>query len=144
MVRHGGSSAGSYLADPTSPIPSHCASIVMTSTLRVNRIIYSPTQHRRLPPAGQTMLTHTHNNVSISRNMKLYSMRVDKHYVPGMLPVCSVELLKLTTPNICWISLTVFYVFRHTFDLANLCANSIVLSMMLVYKYELVLCRVNR
>ena len=35
MVRHGGSSAGSYLADPTSPIPSHCASIVITSTLRV-------------------------------------------------------------------------------------------------------------
>ena len=26
----------SYLADPTSPIPSHCASIVVTSTLRVN------------------------------------------------------------------------------------------------------------
>ena len=37
MVGHGGSSASSYLADPTSPIPSHCASIVMTSTLRVNR-----------------------------------------------------------------------------------------------------------
>ena len=36
MVRHGGSSAGSYLADPTSPIPSHCASIIATSTLRVN------------------------------------------------------------------------------------------------------------
>ena len=36
MVRHGGSSAGSYLADPTSPIPSHCASIVVTSTLRAN------------------------------------------------------------------------------------------------------------
>ena len=36
MVWHGGSSAGSYLADPTSPIPSHCASIVVTSTLRVN------------------------------------------------------------------------------------------------------------
>ena len=36
MVGHGGSSAGSYLADPTSPIPSHCASIVETSTLRVN------------------------------------------------------------------------------------------------------------
>ena len=34
--RHGGSSAGLYLADPTSPIPSHCASIVATSTLRVN------------------------------------------------------------------------------------------------------------
>ena len=37
MVGHGGSSAGSYLADPTSPIPSHCASIVATSTLRVNK-----------------------------------------------------------------------------------------------------------
>ena len=36
MVRHGGSSAGSYLTDPTSPIPSHCASIVVTSTVRVN------------------------------------------------------------------------------------------------------------
>ena len=35
MVGHGGSSAGLYLADPTSPIPSHCASIVATSTLRV-------------------------------------------------------------------------------------------------------------
>ena len=32
MVGHGGSSAGSYLADPTSPIPSHCALIVATST----------------------------------------------------------------------------------------------------------------
>ena len=35
MVGHAGSSAGSYLADPTSPIPSHCASIVVTSTVRV-------------------------------------------------------------------------------------------------------------
>ena len=38
MVGHGGSSAGSYLANPTSPIPSHCASIVVTSTLRVKRV----------------------------------------------------------------------------------------------------------
>ena len=37
MVGHGGSSAGSYLADPTSPIPSHCASIVVMSTLRVDK-----------------------------------------------------------------------------------------------------------
>ena len=36
MVGHGGSSAVSYLANPTSPIPSHCASIVTTSTLKVN------------------------------------------------------------------------------------------------------------
>ena len=40
MVGHGGSSADSYLADPTSPIPSHCASIVVTSTLRVNHIAF--------------------------------------------------------------------------------------------------------
>ena len=40
MVGHGGSSAGSYLADPTSAIPSHCASIVMTSTLRVNCYVH--------------------------------------------------------------------------------------------------------
>ena len=29
MVGHGGSSAGSYLDDPTSPIPSHCAVIIL-------------------------------------------------------------------------------------------------------------------
>ena len=38
MVEHGGSSADSYLADPTSSIPSHCASIVATSTVRVNTL----------------------------------------------------------------------------------------------------------
>ena len=41
MVGHGGSSAGSYLADPTSPIPSHCASIVVTSTLRVKVVLFA-------------------------------------------------------------------------------------------------------
>ena len=39
MVGHGGRSAGSYLTDPTSPIPSHCASIVATSTFRVNIVL---------------------------------------------------------------------------------------------------------
>ena len=29
LVGHGGSSAGSYLANPTSPIPSHCAVIIL-------------------------------------------------------------------------------------------------------------------
>ena len=41
MVGHGGSSAGSYLADPTSPLPSHCASIVATSTVRVKLSAFS-------------------------------------------------------------------------------------------------------
>ena len=39
MAGHGGSSAGSYLADPTSPIPSHCASIIVTSTVRVKNLL---------------------------------------------------------------------------------------------------------
>ena len=39
MVGHVGSSVGSYLADPTSPIPSHCASIVTTSTVRVKSLL---------------------------------------------------------------------------------------------------------
>ena len=43
MVGHGGSSAGSYLADPTSPIPSHCASIVVTSTVRVKFVLFMNT-----------------------------------------------------------------------------------------------------
>ena len=38
MDGHGGSSAGSYRTDPTSPIPPHCVSIVATSTLRVNKL----------------------------------------------------------------------------------------------------------
>ena len=48
MVGHGGNSAGSYLDDPTSPIPSHCASIVTTNTVRVKinivlfRIVQKP------------------------------------------------------------------------------------------------------
>ena len=49
MAGHGGSSAGSYLADPTSPIPSHCASIVATNTLRVNNeICNQDTEHKKL------------------------------------------------------------------------------------------------
>ena len=42
MVGYGGTSAGSYLADPTSPIPSHGASIVVSSTLRVNTYTARP------------------------------------------------------------------------------------------------------
>ena len=45
MVGHGGNSAGSYLADPTSPIPSHCASVVVTSTVRVKSMVGSQSVH---------------------------------------------------------------------------------------------------
>ena len=37
MVGDGESRASSYVTDPTSPIPSHCASIVVTSTVRVKK-----------------------------------------------------------------------------------------------------------
>ena len=40
MVRHGGSSAGSYLADPTSPIPSHGAVIVLFKSVPVHQLLW--------------------------------------------------------------------------------------------------------
>ena len=38
MVGHGGSSAGSYLADPTSPITSHCAVIILFKSVPVHQL----------------------------------------------------------------------------------------------------------
>ena len=60
MVGHGGSSAGSYLADPTSPIPSHRASIVVTSTLRVNKSTRRECQYTEWPASrAVSVLPHT-------------------------------------------------------------------------------------
>ena len=56
MVGHGGSSASSYLTDPTSPIPSHCASIVVTSTLRVKAKTMSGWQCGNHSPLVGTIL----------------------------------------------------------------------------------------
>ena len=61
MVGHGGSSAGSYLADPTSPIPSHCASIVATSTLRVNQINLTSIDAQSCGKIGQTTTSYAIN-----------------------------------------------------------------------------------
>ena len=69
----GGSSAGSYLADPTSPIPFHCAviilcpsaSIVMTSTVRVN--------------------TRTHTQLKSKRNCrKIKPCFIDSHFLKAL------------------------------------------------------------
>ena len=70
MVGHGGSSAGWYLADPTSPINSHCASIVVTSTLRVNVTFVShfvrpqvfPNNGLHVPGITYHLITHTHQS----------------------------------------------------------------------------------
>ena len=43
MVGHGGSSAGSYLADPTSPIPSHCAVIILPKGVPVHQLCVTST-----------------------------------------------------------------------------------------------------
>ena len=57
MVGHGGSSACSYLADPTSPIPSHCASIVVTSTVRVKFVDWFA-KHPLLAQSYPALLRH--------------------------------------------------------------------------------------
>ena len=41
MVGHGGSSAGSYLTDPTSPIPSHWASITLFKSPSASTVVTS-------------------------------------------------------------------------------------------------------
>ena len=71
MVGHGGSSAGSDLADPTSPIPSHCASIVVTSTVRVN-VLFSDFDMSTLHNTGCIALNiivypHASNNATHGR-----------------------------------------------------------------------------
>ena len=38
MVGHGGSSAGSYLTDSTSPVPSHCAVIIVFNSDLVHQL----------------------------------------------------------------------------------------------------------
>ena len=60
MVGHAGSSAGLYLADPTSPIPSHCASIVTTSTLIVIYRIVSQE------------LLHLQNEIILTKDLKKF------------------------------------------------------------------------
>ena len=70
MVGHGGSSAGSYLADPTSPIPSHCASIVVTSTLRVNTSMNdSVVFHRRAVNEDLNVLPQIQNRFLLKQHL---------------------------------------------------------------------------
>ena len=43
MVGYGGSSAGSYLTDPTSPMPSHCAVIIQFKIVSVHQFVMTST-----------------------------------------------------------------------------------------------------
>ena len=66
MVGHWGSSAGSYLADPTSPIPSHCASIVVTSTVRVkNFLLTFPIEDDPRPWSSQRLVRGRCYNITV-------------------------------------------------------------------------------
>ena len=81
MVGHGGSSAGSYLANPTSPIPSHCASIAATSTLRVKyNTIYDPSK--------SYYLTLTVLVTTIDAQWEGMGDVGSARYEPALLPPC--------------------------------------------------------
>ena len=49
MLGHGGSSAGSYLADPTSPIPSHCAVIILFQSVAMHQYVVTGTVRVKEP-----------------------------------------------------------------------------------------------
>ena len=71
MVGHRGSSAGSYLADPISAIPSHCASIVVTSTLRVKVISHEHTRKFAIYDDVFNMITilSRHKTTYLNKNL---------------------------------------------------------------------------
>ena len=85
MLGHGGSSAGSYLANPTSPIPSHCAVIILFQSvtvhqlsrlaLRVNYYAY---------PFGHTCtyILYLHNTIMIRHKHRRYKLyhNLTRHY----------------------------------------------------------------
>ena len=77
MVGHGGSSAGSYLADPTSPIPSHCASIVVTSTVRVNLKVPPPSSNY----TAVTFLDHHQAFKATCSNVFLIAVFAAKYFL---------------------------------------------------------------
>ena len=79
MVGHGGSSAGSYLADPTSPIPSHCASIVVTSTLRFNIDLFLHRQTDRQTDRQTHASTHARTHRHHRTTKKAQRKTLDTH-----------------------------------------------------------------
>ena len=86
MVGHGGSSAGSYLADPTSPIPSHCqkcprASIITCvhtinlclnlnsqESTKLHQTPHSPNQPL-IQPINQSITFHSHLTQSTNQQI---------------------------------------------------------------------------
>ena len=99
MVGHGGSSAGSYLADPTSPIPSHCASIVATSTVRVKNYL----QHASMCYIDNTNKVQTEWSLSVFFSCNKYSKCIHmqfKYVANSDVVECSPESLIVYTHRI--------------------------------------------
>ena len=100
MVGHGRSSVGSYLADPTSPIPSHCAVIILfkcpsalvvvTSTLRGKDFLLICQNKLQLPtmPLLQTAMDE-------AQRRNLTSM-----FIPTINPVNPCLVLYVSRNNI--------------------------------------------
>ena len=82
MVGHGGSIAGSYLTDPTSPIPSHCASIVATSTLRVKKVLL----------CEMYMSSSVHENKGLACTCKYFILAIVIAIKTSVLQVVSISL----------------------------------------------------
>ena len=66
-------SAGSYLADPISPIPSHCAAIAATSTVRVK-------QYSNQLPSVQKARCHLSCHISAPQNQKLRTCTLKPYF----------------------------------------------------------------
>ena len=92
MVRHVGSSASLYLADPTSPIPSHCASIVTTSTLRANTCIST------LQEAHTIFLYYSFTLLFFTAEVNWNFQLLDYQYIPTF---CYLTLKSVSHSNWC-------------------------------------------
>ena len=82
MVGHGGSSAGSYLADPTSPIPSHCIVIILFKSAPVHQL-------SRLALYELTLGPNANNITAALQNRRYFWFKYNlgkKYHVPQVRP----------------------------------------------------------
>ena len=76
MVGHGESSAGSHLADPTSPIPSHCAVIILFKSVPVHQLSWLALQELKTAAWYQPRQIDQKYDLIISEIM-LINLQVD-------------------------------------------------------------------
>ena len=102
----GGSSAGSYLANPTSPIPSHCASIVAASTVRVNHHKSSIPKSDQvfvgmwiIDHAGnRSILWYAHENVAVQERIILLGNHFSVKYLLTYGAIITLLLVIMIAP----------------------------------------------